>query len=137
MLAALPLRCSMAAPPRDEVSAVRPKQEAPAARVAATPPGPAGPPARAIALPDEVVVRAVAAGQTAFLRCWARAQPVDVGLATKVQLHVELDADGRVIAASSDSDSPALSRCLAVVARHLPFPAPGQLARVDLPLLFR
>lgn len=132
---AMPLRCSIVAPPRERASAVEPKQEAPASRVVSAPPRP--PASHAIALPEEVVVRAVGAGQTAFLHCWARAQRSDAGIATKVQLHVELDAGGTVIAASSDSDSPALSRCLAVVARHLPFPAPGQLAAVDLPLIFR
>ena len=140
MFAVLPPRCSMVAPPRVDTSAVQPKQEPPVSRVASAPPRApqAGrPEGRAIALPEEVVVRALSAGQTAFLHCWARAQQREGAIASKVQLHLEVDAEGKVIAASSDADSPALSRCLTLVARHLPFPAPGQLAMVDLPLIFR
>jgi hypothetical protein len=135
VLVTAPLRCSLAPPRDDRVSAVQPKQEAPAQRVSSAPP-PA--PARGIALPDEVVVRAIAAGQPAFLRCWSRAQLVDPpDIAPKVRLHLELDAAGKVMAASSDTESPTLSRCLAVVARQLPFPAPGQPAVVDLPMIFQ
>ena len=95
-------------------------------------------PVEAIALPEEVVVRAIAAGQPAFLRCWARAQRTDLmAIASKVRMRIEVDAAGEVTAVASDSESPVLSRCLAVVARQLPFPAPGQPALVELPLLFR
>ncbi len=116
-------------------SAVTPKQEQSGPRVAAVP-SPA-PPVRAVTLPDEVVVQAIGAGQQAFLRCWARAQRSDAPpAADKVRLHLEIDEQGRVAAASSDSDSPALDRCLQVVARRLPFPPPGRPAVVDLPLMF-
>lgn len=116
-------------------SAATAKQEAPVARVSSA----SRPPARplAISLADEVVVKALSVGQPAFLRCWARAQRVDALDATKVRLHIELDAAGHVTACHSDTGSPTLARCLTVVARQLPFPAPGVPAVVDLPLMFR
>jgi hypothetical protein len=83
------------------------------------------------------VLKAIGLGQTQFLRCWAKAQQVDPGLDTKVHLHLEIDAAGRVTSVQSDTESPTLARCLASVARRLPFPAPGQPAAVDLPLMFR
>ena len=140
----VPLRCSFLAPQqpaRDtEPSAVQPKREAAATRVASAPARPeaVARSSEAIELPDEVVVRALGAGQPAFLRCWARAQRTDpTQIATKVRMRLEVDATGRVTSVASDSDSPTLSRCLAVVARQLPFPAPGRPAVVDVPLLFR
>jgi hypothetical protein len=98
---------------------------------------PRTPATRTITLADEVVVKAMAVGQPAFLRCWVRAQRIDALDAAKVRLHLEIDAAGRVTASRSDSDSPTLSSCLSRVARQLPFPPPGQPAVVDLPLMFR
>jgi hypothetical protein len=139
VLVQLPWHCSLVAPSAPlgtERSAVEGKQEVAAHRVASIAPPPA-PHRRAVTLPDGVVVKAVGVGQPAFLRCWARAQRSDSPpSSTKVHLHVELDAAGKVTASQSDSDSPALSRCLAIVARQLPFPAPGTPAVIDLPLLF-
>lgn len=144
-----PWRCDLLAPPRDggnaapsgsnasaAPSAINAKQEAPAERVSSAPPR--TPPVKTITLPEEVVVKAMAAGQAAFLRCWARAQRTDpVLISTKVQLHLEIDASGKVTAVQSDTDSSTLSRCLATVARWLPFPEPGKPAVVDMPLIFR
>jgi len=116
-------------------TALAAKQELSTRRIAGAPPPP---PAPVATLPDEVVVKAVDAGQHAFLRCWARAQRSEPPpLAGKVRLHLELDDQGRVTASQSDSDSPALTRCLAVVVRRLPFPAPGRPVSVDLPLMFQ
>jgi hypothetical protein len=130
-----PLRDSAQDPP-PAVSAAIPKQEQPELRIPAAPPPAA--PRRAVTLPDEVVVRAMGVGQQAFLRCWSRAQRSDAPpTADKVRLHLEIDEQGRVAAATSDTDSPALERCLQVVARRLPFPPPGRPAVVDLPLMFR
>src|SRR5262249_26869630 len=112
-------------------SAVEPKQELSAARVPSAPPRTPPPVAsrEAIALREEVVIGAIGAGQPAFLRCWARAQRMDpTQIASKVKLHLEVDAAGKVTSIASDTDSPTLSRCLAIVARQLPFPAPGQPA---------
>ena len=117
-------------------SAVTAKEEAPPARVSSAPPR--TPPVQVITLPEEVVLKVMGVGQTAFLTCWARAQRIDPALSSnKVRLRLEIDASGKVTAAQSDSDSKALSSCLAVVARKLPFPAPGTPAVVDLPLIFR
>jgi len=127
-------RSAEAAAGSSRASAAVAKQEAPSGRVSSAPPR--VPPVRTITLPDEVVVKALAAGQPAFLRCWARAQRADGLSATKVHLHIELDASGKVTATQSDSESPALSTCLTVVARRLAFPAPGRAAIVDLPLMF-
>ncbi|HZJ63764.1 MAG TPA: hypothetical protein VFD36_09645 [Kofleriaceae bacterium] len=138
----VPWRCSLVAPSleaRDaSPSAAQPKEEAPVERVSSAPPrAAAAAPVVTIELPEEVVVRAVATGQPAFLRCWARAQRVDALDAAKVRLHLEVDATGKITQVATDAESATLSRCLAVVARQLPFPAPGRPAAVDVPLLFR
>jgi hypothetical protein len=152
---AVPWRCSFEMPSFERPdaapaapSAAQPKQEASLPRVTierspgdrdleqAREQGLA--PVEAIALPEEVVIRAIAVGQPAFLRCWARAQRTDLTeIAAKVRVRLEVDAAGKVAAVASDCESPVLSRCLAVVARQLPFPAPGRPALVELPLLFR
>jgi hypothetical protein len=136
----VPWQCSLVAPLEDEgraaPSAVTAKQEGPPGRVSIAPPH--TPPVRVVTLPEEVVVKAIGVGQTAFLRCWARAQRTDPMLiSTKVRLHLELDESGKVTTIQSDTESPTLASCLAVVARQLPFPAPGKPAVVDLPLMFR
>ena len=138
----VPWRCSVVAPslePDIARSAVQPKEEVPVDRVSSAPPrAPAAAPVDVVELPEEVVVRAVAVGQPAFLRCWARAQRVDTAdIAAKVRMHLEVDATGRVTQVATDTESATLSRCLAVVARQLPFPSPGRPAAVDLPLIFR
>jgi hypothetical protein len=138
----VPWRCSFVVSPLEPSdsapSAAQRKEEVPAARVSSAPPS--APPAErveAIALPEEVVFHAIAAGQSAFLRCWARAQRTDpMEIAAKVRMRLEVDAAGKVTAVASDSESPVLSRCLAVVARQLPFPAPGRPVVVELPLIF-
>jgi hypothetical protein len=139
----MPLRCGFVAPqlPRDTgPSAVQAKREAPPGRVssAAAPPRAPAASSEAIELPDEVVVRAVGAAQPTFLRCWARAQRLDpMQISSKVRVHLDVDATGKVTSIQTDSDSPVLARCLGVVARQLAFPAPGRPAVVDLPLIFR
>ena len=136
----LPPRCSLLAPLRDTgaigPSAATPKQEESVGRVAAVPP-PAPPKNPAITLPDAVVIKAIDAGQQAFLRCWARALESELPPVTgKVRLHLEIDEQGRVTAATNDAETPAFSRCLSAVARRLPFPAVGQPAVVEVPLMF-
>jgi hypothetical protein len=139
----MPLRCGFVAPqlPRDTgPSAAQAKREETPARVSSAAPRARAPTghSEAIELPDEVVMRAVAAGQPAFLRCWARAQRLDAAqIASKVRVRLEVDATGKVSSVQTDSDSPVLARCLGVVARQLAFPAPGRPAVVDLPLIFR
>jgi hypothetical protein len=111
------------------------KQELPTVRIARERVRP--PYAKAATLPDEVVVKAIRVGQPAFLRCWARAQRIEGLDTTKVRLQLEVNAEGRVIQARTDSDSPMLSRCLITVARGLAFSAPDQPAVVEVPLMFR
>jgi len=135
-----PWQCSLLAPLRDTgeavPSAASAKQEASPARVSTAPPR--KPPVRTVTLPEEVIIKAMGIGQPAFLRCWARAQRIDPGLISpKVRLHLEIDASGKVTAVHSDTEAPTLARCLAVVGRQLPFPAPGMPAVVDLPLIFQ
>jgi hypothetical protein len=135
-----PWRCDLLAPPQEGGGAApfasNAKQEAPAGRVTSA--SPRTPPVKQITLPEEVVVKAMGVGQAAFLRCWARAQRTDpVLISTKVQLHLEIDASGKVTATRSDTESPTLSSCLGAVARQLPFPAPGKPAVVDMPLIFQ
>lgn len=136
----LPCRCNFMEPRQDGgvpvPSAANAKQESSVGRVSSAPPR--TPPAKMTTFPEEVVVKAIGVGQPAFLSCWARAQRTDpVLISTKVHLHLEIDASGRVASVRSDSDSPKLASCLAVVARQLPFPAPGTPAVVDMPLIFR
>jgi hypothetical protein len=95
------------------------------------------PTASVATLPDEIVVRVMGTAQPEFLRCWARAQRNEGLDGAKIRMHLEIDAHGKVIATSSDAESPTLSRCLAAIARQLPFPAPGMPAVVELPLMFR
>lgn len=138
----LPWQCNLIAPQVDRVplgpSAASPKTEEAPPRVAAVQPSPNPTPGPMITLPEEVVIKAMDAGQPAFLRCWARAQRVEIGpLVNKIRLKIALDERGQVTAAQSDSESQVLASCLAVVARRLPFPAPGRPAVVELPLMFR
>jgi hypothetical protein len=117
------------------VSAATEKREPPARRVSSALPHP--PPVPIVTLPEEIVLKAMSVGQTQFIRCWKRAQQADPGLdSAKVRMHLEVDATGKVISVKSDTESAVLARCLASVARQLPFPAPGRLAVVDLPLMF-
>jgi hypothetical protein len=117
-------------------SAATAKREQAPERVSSVPPR--APPVRAATLPEEVVMKAIGVGHAQFLRCWGKAQQDDPGLdASKVILHLEVDAAGKVTAARSDTPSPLFERCLRRVAFQLPFPAPGRPAVVELPLMFR
>ncbi len=117
-------------------SAVDPKREHFEERV--SPASPAPPLDHAIRLPEEVVLRLLDSGQPAFLRCWARAQREDPSLSTtKIAVRLELDASGKVVHVSTDATIVTLGNCVAAIAAHLPFPAPGQAAIVEFPLLFR
>jgi hypothetical protein len=115
-----------------------PKAEEPTERIALVPAAAPRAQSPTLALADEVVVKAVASGHHAFLSCWTHARrSAEPPLEAKVRLHLEVDPEGQVTTATSNSDSPVLERCLAVVARGLRFPAPGQTATVDVPLLFQ
>jgi len=114
-----------------------PKHEERVTREQLRPPTPASPIKPFYTFPDHVIMHALGVGEHAFLRCFQRAQRRDPLLtAAKVQIHLELDASGAIVAAQSDATG-ALSNCLVGVARHLPWPAPGKHAVVDAPLFFR
>lgn len=128
----LPWKCSLKWP---VVEAPRPPHQEATERVVLAPPP--GPGVRTVRLPDEVVLKAVAAGENNFRRCWAIAQRKDpYVMPGKVVLHLTLDERGKVTAVVADTESAPLARCLEVVSRQLPFPAPGQAAAVELPLVF-
>src|SRR5262245_27449691 len=79
-----------------------PKHEEPVTRETMRPRTPAAPIKPFFTFPDHVVVRALGAGEQAFLRCFHRAQRVDPLLSSaKVQLHLELDASGVIVDAST------------------------------------
>jgi hypothetical protein len=135
------IRCSIQSLPHDlQVEHTfdgPPKHEERITREPLRPTTPAAPVKPFYTFPDHVVVHAMSIGEQAFLRCFHRAQRVDPLLTSaKVQLHLEFDASGAIVHAET-SASGALSNCLVVVARHLPWPAPGKHAVVDAPLYFR
>ena len=103
-------------------------------RIAPPPPAPA----RVAQLADDVVIRALDNGRTAFVRCWKRAIDADPLLdATKVRVRVELDAAGTVLGVTHDAANAKLGNCLAMVARGLPFAASGAPAVAEFPLFFK
>ncbi|MGE0871453.1 MAG: hypothetical protein AB7P03_23025 [Kofleriaceae bacterium] len=90
-----------------------------------------------IRLPDEVVTRALDAGRSAFLRCFARAQREDPTLSSvKVVLHIEVDRTGAILAVQTDAAAAKFGSCLSTVARGLKFAPPGRDAVVEAPLFF-
>ena len=106
-------------------------------RTTMTPPS-APHPERLPQLPDEVVVRALDGGRAAFIGCWKRALKADPMLdATKVKVHVELDAAGSVVAVTHDAANQKLGNCLMTVARGLKFTAPQAAAVAEFPLFFQ
>ncbi|HEY0195069.1 MAG TPA: hypothetical protein VGC42_28340 [Kofleriaceae bacterium] len=118
-------------PPRETPG----KQEPAPVRTPVTPPPAAG--VLRAHLPTAVVLHALDAGQAAFRACWVRSHRQNAAPSSgKIQIHVEVDADGKVSAAHSDTDAAPLDRCLCNVAAHLPFPARGQPASAELSLLF-
>lgn len=91
-----------------------------------------------LVLPEEVILRALDPGKTALLRCWTRALAADPLLeATKVVLHLEVDAAGVVTSVTHDAPTARLGNCLGGVLRSLAFAAPGTPAVADVPLFFR
>jgi hypothetical protein len=128
-----PLSPSAVSPTTPPADPTQPKREVLAPRISV----PAPAPKTALRLPDEIVVRAFDLAQPAFLRCFARAQRFDPTLTSiKLQLHLEINAEGAVEQATTDVEVPKLSACVALVARALRFAAPGRAAVVDGPLFF-
>jgi hypothetical protein len=85
------------------------------------------------AVSDTIVVRALDLGRAAFLRCFSRARHADPTLqATKVNLHVYLDANGAVFGVETDVTDPAFASCLVGIARRMKFPAPGRTSVANI-----
>jgi hypothetical protein len=104
----------------------------------APPPTTAAPPARLAQLTDDVVVRALDRGRTAFVGCWKRARNVDPLLdATKIKLRVEIDAAGTVVNVTHDAPTERLGNCLTAVARGMVFGVPDAAAFAEFPLFFQ
>jgi hypothetical protein len=95
------------------------------------------PPQRTVMLPEAVVIRALDTMRPSFLRCFERARQLDPTIGRlKVRLHLDVDAQGTVVAVTTDTDVRKLSNCLSVIARQMKFGAAGQPAVVDVPLMF-
>ncbi len=149
-LGAGPWRCDRLAPP-DLPPPTRPNGAPPppaAPPIATTPrrdeptqreplgPRPQPPPSR-VAIPEEVIMRAVRTLHPTFVACWKRAQRNDPSLVSaRVRISLEVDASGAVTSSRTDAEDERLGRCLANVARKLAFPAIGRAAVLDVPLFF-
>ena len=118
-------------PPREAPG----KHEPAPVRVPVTPPVATA--VHRVYLPTSVVLRALDSGEAAFRACWVRAHRQNATPSTgKIQIHIEVDTDGKVTLAHSDTDAAELDRCVCNVAAHLPFSARGQPASAELSLLF-
>jgi hypothetical protein len=95
-------------------------------------------PARVAVIPDEVVLRTLESGRSAFLGCWKRALKADPMLdAMKIKLRVEIDEFGQVLSVTHDSTSEKLGNCLSGVARSLSYALPPARAVAEFPLFFQ
>lgn len=100
---------------------------------AATPP-----PARAVAVSDGDVLRALGERQPSFLRCFRIAQRDDLMLVTaRVALRVQVGPGGAVAIATADGGPAKLDACIEAVARRLSFDAPDQPVEANLTLFFQ
>ena len=89
-------------------------------------------------LPDEVILRLLENGRTAFVRCFRKAIAEDpTELSFKVRLHVELDANGAITTAKTDASDAKLDKCLVRMAGYLKYPASGKPVAAELPLIYR
>ena len=92
----------MQAPPHREVAREQPSPAAPLANAAAVPAGPRR------GYPEAVILRALQHGDSAFGRCWSRANRRDsVAPPRKARLHLEIDSAGVVRSASTEMRWPA------------------------------
>ena len=89
-------------------------------------------------LPDEVIMRLLETGRTAFVRCFRKAIAEDpTELSFKVKLHVELDANGTIMTAKSDASDSKLDACIVRMAHYLKYPASGKPVAAEMPLIYR
>jgi hypothetical protein len=121
--------------PLERETAPRPREEHAPERTTLTPPAT---PARDAQLADDVVVRALDTGRSAFVGCWKRALKADPMLdATKVKVRVEVDETGAVVNVTHDATNEKLGNCLTAVSRGLRFAAPENHAVAEFPLFFQ
>jgi hypothetical protein len=128
-----PTRESMTEPPGPPPSG--PKSEEPKQRETLAP---AARPAPADTLPEDVVMRLLDTGRTAYVRCFKKAVESDpTTVRFKVKIHVELDPVGEITVVNADTTDTTLASCLVRATRWLPFPAVGKRIAVDLPLFYQ
>jgi hypothetical protein len=101
-----------------------------------SPPPPPPPPVRRPLLPEAVVVQVIDGARPTLSACVRRARTRDPSLgAVKISLHLEIDADGAVTAATLALDDELLQRCILSVARGMHFPAPGRPAAAEIAVI--
>ncbi len=122
-----PPRAEEPAPPIVLTGPPRPERQPTTAE-----PAPVVPVKRAM-LPDAVVVQVMDVGRAALFGCVKRARDREPNLGTiKIELKLEIDAEGAVTAATAELEDTRLQNCLTRVARGLHFPAPGVPAAAAL-----
>lgn len=95
-----------------------------------TPPHPNVP---RVSIADDLVVQVMDAGRPALLACVRRAAQRDPdSVPRKVELSLDVDAEGRVSAVHVEVEDARLQACFIGVARSLRFPAPGVAATASL-----
>jgi hypothetical protein len=98
-------------------------------RAPASPPRP-GP---RVMIADDIVVQVTDRGRPALLACVRRAQQRDPTIVPRrIDLQLDIDANGAVTAVHSELEDPRLAACFAGVSRGLHFPAPGSPAHAAL-----
>jgi hypothetical protein len=107
-------------------------------RVARESPAQPRPPSPTDTLPDEVIMRLLEGGRSAFVRCFKKAINEDPSeLSFKVRLRVEVNGEGKMTVATTDSTNKTLDTCLVRMAAWLKFPASGKPIAVELPLFYQ
>jgi hypothetical protein len=96
------------------------------------------PPAPTDTLPDEVIMKLLENGRTAFVRCFKKAINEDpTELSFKVKVHIVLDSNGAITSATTDATNQKLDACLTRMTAWIRFPASGKPIAVELPLFYR
>lgn len=96
------------------------------------------PPAPTDTLPDEVIMKLLEHGRTAFVRCFKKAINEDpTELSFKVKVHIVLDSNGAITSATTDATNQKLDACLTRMTAWIKFPASGKPIAVELPLFYR
>jgi hypothetical protein len=114
------------------ISTTPAQDAAPRVRLVPPPPGPR------VTIDDGVALQVMESGRAAFSVCVRRAQQRDPSsVPRRIDLVLEVDADGTVTAARADLEDARLAACLSAVSRGLRFPSPGQAATAALAFVAR